>query len=108
MDKREASDPSPRLGVYLVAVPIAVARILWLMVQGSRSQRDCSRCRRDARLFLWISKGRVMGYEDSTVFDGVLIGGRLEQIPGLRSHFASLGLTLHSSSGEDGYRARVA
>lgn len=37
------------LGVYLVAVPIAVARILWLMVQGSRSQRDCTRCRRDAR-----------------------------------------------------------
>lgn len=37
------------LGVYLVAVPIAVARILWLMVQGSRNQRDCSRCRRDLR-----------------------------------------------------------
>ena len=50
MDKRESFPIRLlELGVYLVAVPIAVARILWLMVQGSRSQRDCSRCRRDAQ-----------------------------------------------------------
>ena len=46
-----------------------------------------------------------MGYEDSTVFDGVLIGGRLEQIPGLRCTSPLARPDLALKLGEDGYRA---
>jgi len=43
-----------------------------------------------------------MGYEDSTVFDGVLIGGRLEQIPGLRCTSPLARPDLALKLGEDG------